>query len=214
MAGGGLSRAKWEYKQARAVKMKAMDEDIKGFMDSMIGVTNRTSFYYLATRFISARLIIVAAKILELAARKAPYETGELRNSGEVRIVAGNITGMDTFVKIEGGETKEPKAVILKDYISKPSGRIEMNISFDREDKGRDVALWAHEELLDYVKRPKTGSQIGSWYARHFRTGPKYLERAFKVHKDKIPREIQRGLNDAIKAYNAKHKTRARRRGR
>ncbi len=213
--GTGLKGSKWEYKQSKQVAIKNMDEDIKAFMHTLIGVGNPTSFYALATKHISLRLIAIMADVLKGAVDRAPYESGELRESGEVTVIAGQASGMDTFVKVArgSGASENPEIVILKNYISKPSTTIQMEISFDREEKGMDLALWAHEELLRYVKRPKSGAQIGRWYARKLGTGPKYLENAFKEHKANIPREIQKGLLDAIKAYNSRHGTRARRRG-
>jgi hypothetical protein len=190
-----------------------MEADIKAWVDSMVNVNKRTSFYFLATKFISRRIIKLAAVILEEAAKRAPYETGALRESGEVSVIAGKASGLDTYVKITGGTGQTtPTAQILKSSISKGAGMIEMSIHFDRVEKGMDLALWAHEELLYYVKRPKSGSQIGAWHATHYRTGPKYLENAFKIYKADIPRQVKKGLLEATTAYNRKNKTRARRR--
>lgn len=213
MAGEGLN-SKYAYNRSRKVAQEIMNKDINEYVKSIVGIRSRRSFYFLATKYISRRLIKIAAVILEDAAKRAPYETGELRESGEVRLTAGATTGMDTFVKIEEGTgtTESPQAVILKDYISKGAAIMEMSISFEKQVKGRDLALWAHEELLRYVKRPKTDSNVGSWHATHFGTGPKYLENAFKIHKASIPSEIRRGLIEAIRAYNKRFKTRARRR--
>jgi hypothetical protein len=213
--GRGLKGTKWEYKQSKQVGIQNMDEDIKAFMDTLVGITNPTSFYNLATKHISMRLIAIMAKVLKGAVDRAPYESGDLRESGEVSVIAGQASGMDVFVKVARGTgaTDNPEIVIIKDYISKPAKTIQMEITFDREEKGMDLALWAHEELLRYVRRPKSGSQIGKWYARHLGTGPKYLENAFKDEKANIPREIHKGLLEAIREYNKRHGTRARRRG-
>jgi hypothetical protein len=213
MAGRGLGGKKYSYKESRRVAMNIIDFDIKNWADGMIGINKRTSFYYLATKYISARLINVAAVILYEAVKRCPYESGELRSSGHVTLVAGKVTGMDVAIKTDAGPDGTFAITKLQNHLSKPAGVIEMAISFDKQVKGQDLALWAHEELLDYVKRPKSEEQKGSWYATHYRTGPKYLERAFKIKKADIPREVQRGLNQAVREYNRKHKTRARRRG-
>jgi len=213
MAGEGLN-AKYAYNRSRKVAQQIMHKDINKYIKTIVGIRSKTSFYFLATKYISRRLIKIAAVILEDAAKRCPWESGELRESGEVRLTAGAVTGMDTFVKIEEGTgtTESPQAVILKDYISKGAAIMEMSIIFDKQVKGRDLALWAHEELLRYVKRPKTDTNVGQWHATKFGTGPKYLENAFKLHKSSIPSEIRRGLVEAIKAYNKRHGTRARRR--
>lgn len=211
MAGEGLN-SKWAYQRSRKVAQQMIDKDINNYIKGIVGIRSKRSFFFLATKYISRRLIQIAAVILQDAAQGCPYETGELRESGEVRLTAGAVTGMDTFVKVEGGASDSPQVVILKDYISKGAAIMEMSISFDKQVKGRDLALWAHEELLRYVPRPKTDSHQGEWHAVHEGTGPKYLENAFKLRKTAIPGEIRRGLVEAIKAYNKRHGTRARRR--
>jgi hypothetical protein len=213
--GGSPKGSQWEYNQAKRAGLQMMDEDIKALMHSLVGITNPTSFYTLATKYISRRLVAIMAEVLRDAATMAPYDKGLLRESGEVVLVAGKASGLDTFVKIArgSGATESPEVVVLKEFISKPAMTMQMDIAFDREEKGMDIALWAHEELLGYVKRPKSGGQIGKWYATKEGTGPKYLEKAFKTRKADIPREIQKGLIEAVKEYNKRHKTRARRRG-
>lgn len=212
MAGGGLTQERFRYKEAKRVRLKIMDQDIKAWADSLIGVNNKTSFYYLATKYISARLIEVAADILHDAVKRCPFETGQLRSSGEVTLVAGKVTGMDVVVKTDAGSDGTFTITKLAKQVSKPSSTIELDIHFDRKVKGHDLALWAHEELLDYVKRPKSEEQKGTWYAKNFRTGPKYLERAFKIHKNEVPRQVRLGLNQAVREYNKRHKTRVRKR--
>jgi hypothetical protein len=213
MAGEGLN-SKFAYNRSRKVAQQVMNKDINEYIKGIVGIKSNRSFFFLATKYISRRLIQIAAVILEDAVKKCPYESGELRESGVVRLTAGAVTGMDIFVKVEEGtgNTDSPTVVIIKDYISKGAAVMEMSISFDKQVKGRDLALWAHEELLRYVRRPKTDTNVGTWHATHYGTGPKYLENAFKLHRSAIPSEIRRGLVEAIKAYNKRHKTRARRR--
>ena len=212
MAGGGLGGERFRYKQAKRVAIKAMDFDIKNWADGMIGISKRTSFYFLATKFISARLIKLSAEILHDAVKRCPYETGALRASGEVQLIAGKATGMDVAAKTTADGSGNFEIIIITPSVSKAAGTIELSISFDRQVKGMDLAFWTHEELLHYVKRPKAESHVGQWHATKFRTGPKYLENAFKLRKAEVPREVQRGLNQAVREYNKKHKTRARKR--
>lgn len=206
--GGGLNDD-WGYEEARKVAMASMEEDIKLWVETMIDMTNKTSFYWLATRYISQRLIKVMAYCLEEAAKRCPYDTGLLRESGMVTINESDIVAV---VSKGTGATEEPSVEILQQWVKKPYATIEADISFDREVKGRDLALWAHEELLRYVRRPKSGAQIGKWFARKPGTGPKYLENAFKLVKREIPKQVEKGLQEAIREYNRKHGTRARRR--
>ncbi len=206
--GRGLGKD-WGYDEARSVGLATMEEDIKLWVESMIDMTNKTSFYWLATRYISQRLIKVMAYCLEEAAKRCPYDTGELRESGQVVI---NESELVAQVAKGSGATEKPTVEILQQWVKKPYAYIEADISFDREVKGRDLALWAHEELLRYIRRPKSGQQIGKWFARQPGTGPKYLENAFKLVKREIPKEIEKGLQEAIRAYNQKHGTRTRRR--
>jgi len=220
MAGGGLKGEKYRYKKEKQVARKAMEQDIRAWVDSMVNVNKRTSFYFLATKFISARLINISAKILNEAVKRCPYDSTKrgseaeqkLRSSGEVTLIAGAASGMDVVVKTNADKSGGYDIVKIKDSVSKGASVIELSISFDKQEKGMDLALWAHEELLRYVKRPKSGSNIGQWHATHHGTGPKYLENAFKLYKAEIPREVRKGLLQATTAYNKKHKTRARRR--
>jgi hypothetical protein len=211
MAGGGLSEV-WKYDRKKRLKLQMMDSDITDFINSLTSVTNRQSLYMLTIRHITARLIAISAKILEEAARRCPYSTGELRNSGRVLVSLGGASGTGSVAaKVTGGESAEPSVEIVKPYFQKNTKVISSEIKFSKKVKGKDLALWAHEELLHYVKRPKSGAQKGQWYSRHFRTGPKYLESAFKLYKKEIPIEIEKGLMEAVRVYNKRWKKRVRR---
>lgn len=213
MAGGGLG-GQWKYDKRKRLKLKQMDVDIDRFVDSLTNISKKNSFYWLATRYISARIIKIASLILADAAKRCPYDTGQLRESGRVWVKVGTGGGRGKVAaKVTDGASETPKVEVVQPYFKGNAKVISTELSFHRIIKGRDLALWAHEELLHYVKRPKTGAQIGKWYSRHYRTGPKYLENAFKLHKKKIPLEIRKGLMEAVRAYNKKWGTKVRRKG-
>jgi len=159
-------------------------------------------------------LIRISATVLQEAARRCPYETGALRESGRVHFAAGDtaINKGNEVARVTDGKAENPSVDVMKGSVSKGARMIVSEIRFTRVVKGRDLALWAHEELLHYVKRPKTEDQKGKWFSKHYRTGPKYLENAFKLYKDDIQREIELAVMDAVREYNRKHGGRARRR--
>ena len=60
-----------------------------------------------------------------------------------------------------------------------------------RNEEGKDIALWAHENLLPWVPRPKPSDLKGVPVATKKFTGPKYLENAFNIRKMEYKRALQ-----------------------
>lgn len=211
--GGGLSTV-WNFSAKKRLAAKMMNDDIANLLNNLVGIRNRQSFYYLVTKYVSTRLIKISAEILQDAARRCPYETGKLRESGRVHFAAGDTTlGKQTEVaRVTDGKADNPSVEVITPTIAKGARMIVSEIRFTRVVKGRDLALWAHEELLHYVKRPKSPSQKGFWFSKHYRTGPKYLENAFQVRRGEVQAEIELAVMEAVREYNRKHGTRARRR--
>ena len=85
--------------------------------------------------------------------------------------------------------------------VSRYSKRISLQLSFEREDKGKDIALWTHEELLPFPKATK-----GQWYARKEGTGPKYLENAWNVHRHEMIARLLQAKKKAEQDFKNKHK--------
>lgn len=211
MKGKGLGP---KYEKAKQVGFRALQKDFDHIIETMLGIGNKTSMRWLLSKHITRRLIAISAEVLKDAAQRAPYETGALRESGRVSARVGKGRFL-IAAKVVDGTVPKPDITIVRSYITRPTIKnIEVDIYFNRQVDGKDLALWAHEELLRYVKRPKSSSAIGKWHARHFGTGPKYLENAWKIHRSKFEGEVEKGIKDAIREYNKKHGTRVRRRGR
>jgi len=205
-----------DYRTVKAKKLKEMDADIKAVVDSLIGLKNRNSFYRLIVDYISRDLIDFCVNVLHMAVSIAPYETGELRRSGQVNFYLGRGRTSTLVADVDAGADGNFTVNKLVDSIRQVSNRIEAEISFERTDKGIDIALWAHEDLLPWVPRPKRESQKGRWHARQVgiepkSTGPKYLERAVNEHKRLLMGIMERATTRAIQEYNKIHGTRIRR---
>lgn len=215
-AGGGATYTAQDYRTVKAQMLSEMDADIRAVVDSLVSLTNKNSFYRLLTEYISEGLIELCISTLSLAVSIAPYETGELRSSGQVNFYLGrggtSRLIADVDADSEGNFTINQLETSIKTAVS----RIEAEISFERTDKGLDIALWAHEDLLPWTPRPKRESQKGKWYARQpglepKSTGPKYLERAVGEHKNRVQGIMESATKRAIREYNRIHSSRVRR---
>jgi hypothetical protein len=200
-----------DYRTVKNKKLAEMDADIKAVVDSLISLTNRNSFYRILVEYISRDLIDFCVRVLSEAVKRCPYETGELRSSGQVNFYLGSgrtsTLVADTDADASGNFTVNK----LTDSIRQVSNRIEAEISFERTDKGIDIALWTHEDLLPWVPRPKGASQKGKWYARQPGTGPKYLESAVNENRFRVSSLMEKATKRAIQEYNRRHGTRTRR---
>jgi hypothetical protein len=205
--------------------LSRMDGDIKELMRSLTSVTDKMSFYRLTTEHISRALIDYCSIILNDAIERAPYRTGELRSSGKITIRSGakQVSGMvfpAVDVRADSKGNWELRQHI--DSIKRPAALITAEISFEKVDDGKDIALWAHEDLLPYSARPGTAAERRAdadrrnmdivLYATKPGTGPKYLEGPFNIHLARMLGTIQAALNTAIELYNSKTGQRVRRR--
>ena len=205
-----------DYRTVKSKKLKEMDADIKSVVDSITNLTDRNSFYRLLTQYVSEELIAFCVEVLDMAVSIAPYETGELRSSGQVNFYVGGGHTSALIAEVEADSSGGYKVKKLVDSINRPASKIEAEISFEKVDKGIDIALWAHEDLLPWINRPKRGDQIGKWYARQpgpepKSTGPKYLSRAVDEYRPKLTGLMETATVKAIQEYNRKHGTRVRR---
>lgn len=185
------------------------------------GSKERNSFYRILTELLSIVLVEWAYKTLDIAVRGCPYETGKLRSSGTFRLfigeqkrVAGGWGGdTDKTIDVEADRSGAYKLHVNAWSVKKGARYLSGELSFNRTDKGLDIARWTHEELNAYVPRPKNPSQMGQWYARHEGTGPKYLERPVRNRKGVLTKEVNKAVNKAVKIWKQKHKPNKRRKG-
>ena len=111
-------------------------------------------------------------QILAAAQPRVPVDTGELRESGNARIMLGGRRG----IVIAKG-TKSGTVNVLLDKITykkvKGVSRIDAVVEYQKMVDDFDVAVWTHECLSPHGSgtRPE---------ARQPHTGPKYLEQAYK----------------------------------
>ena len=221
--GRGLDKGVWPQKPYRTVKQKAlsnMDGDIKELMKSLTSVNDRMSFYRLATQYISFMLIAFCKTILNEAVSRTPYRSGELRDSGKVIIRTGQKQTENIAVDVRADKfgTYELRSWITS--IKRPAALLTAEISFERTERGRDVALWAHEELLPHTYRADPGREAlleetgrdQIWIATKEGTGPKYLEGPFNEHIGRLEGRLQLALGQAITRYNRSTGQRVRRR--
>ena len=197
------------YRTLKNAGMHQMKKDAKDIITSLKSATDPNSFYRMITKEYSRILIYWTTKMLLQAAQRAPIATGELRESGTVNIYAGG----QSHLTAEVSAAKADGSVVVKqnmDVISRNYTRLEAEISFYRVDKGMDIALWTHEQLLPWVPRPKTDSQKGKFYARTpgewpQATGPKYLSKAVDFYNPDLWKDIRGATGRVIRRYNSIH---------
>ena len=129
-----------------------------------------------------------------------PYsESGRLRESGRATVlyregkerVHVGFGKKDGGIDIDLGRLKNAQGKV------RGSKRISSRVSFHRENElGEDIALWTHEELLPYIRRPKPANLDEVFVATHPRTGPKYLEEPFNQRRSTYIAFLKRVIND------------------
>jgi hypothetical protein len=165
-------------------------------------------------------LIAFCKTILNEAVSRTPYRSGELRDSGKVIIRTGQKQTENIAVDVRADKfgTYELRSWITS--IKRPAALLTAEISFERTERGRDVALWAHEELLPHTYRADPGREAlleetgrdQIWIATKEGTGPKYLEGPFNEHIGRLEGRLQLALGQAITRYNRSTGQRVRRR--
>ena len=221
---------KRDYRTVKQEAMDRMEGDIKELIRGLTSVTDPMSFYRLVTENVSRALITFCYFILDEAVARTPYRTGELRSSGKVTIRTGakQLTGMVfPAIDVRADRSRDWHLRTHTHAIKRPSAFITAEISFERIDEGKDIALWAHEELLGYEERPKTGAErradtIRSEHGAKLYavkpggygvgTGPKYLEGPYMEKVGRLSTVLQRAVDKSIWQYNRKTGQRVRRR--
>ncbi len=233
MAGALPTKAAFPARPYPTVKQEAMNRmegDIKALMQSLTSVTDKMSFYRIFTEQISRVLINLCIEILDEAVARTPYRTGELRSSGKVTIRTGakQLSGV-VFPAVDVRADKSGNFELRQhiNSIKRPAALITAEISFERIDEGKDIALWAHEELLGYEERPRTAATRWADEKRRGQgkvfyavkpgkygvgTGPKYLEGPYNEKIGGLVDKMQEATDFAIQLYNIRTGQRVRRR--
>ena len=158
------------------IKMSAQIEGFKETLKLLNDVLPKLLSYKIANAF-----SLIGADLLAHAQPRVPYETGQLRESGRAVLRAGTSAG-----KVVASGNKDGTIVanlgLFKNADLKKARSFRVDIGYRRtNDKGEDIALWTHEDLLPHDERPSEAQKRGSGrsWARQTGTGPKYLELAF-----------------------------------
>ena len=205
------------YDARLKVKMDTFRMDVKSFLQSLTSVNDPMSFYRIVTQYCTETLIEWCAQVLHDAVEMCPYDTGALRSSGTVNLTLG-LGGrvIDNVVSTQADDSGEFDIRVNHPSINRPSSFMGAYIYFDRQDKGMDVALWAHELLLPASQRPSKEERKAMgrrvWYAVKPGTGPKYLENAVNRHRRGFRDLMENAVNRAMRAYNSAHGQKVRRR--
>ena len=212
----------YDFPAKGRMQRDVFNADLKETYEALVGGAggkgssgNRMSFYRILTELLSVVLIEWAYKTLDEAVRRCPYETGQLRESGAFRLKIGESEtvaggwGADTDKTISVTADKSGNYELHKEVwvVKKAARYISGSLSFNRTDKGLDIARWTHEELNPWVSRPKSEQHIGQWHARHEGTGPKYLEEPVQRRKGVLTREVNKAVAKAIRIWNQTHTT-------
>lgn len=153
------------------------------------------NFVFNAVGEASHSLQQLAVETLEGSNDACPYETGELRNSGRLRMRSARYSKGLTVAKVQGaGPSGGGHVSISDDYIGfqDPNSYFFQGvISYSRLNPidGWDIAVYMHENL--YPKGHKRAKQKG--------TRGKYLEDALMRRKPWLTGRIREGVNLAIK---------------
>ncbi len=212
------------YRTVKQEALNKMEGDIKALMRSLTSITDPMSFYRLWTEHTTRALIAFCWDVLDHAVARTPYRSGELRSSGLVTIRTGakQISGtVFPAVDVRADRRGNWELRTHTSSIKSPAALITAEISFEKIDDGKDIALWAHEELLGYEeraagKRADKGRTTKYYAAKPggygVGTGPKYLEGPYLEKVGHFAGILQEATNFAIREYNRKSGQRVRRR--
>lgn len=138
----------------------------------------------------SARLLATnLIKILASSQPRVPIDTGQLRESGNARVLLGGRRGL---VVARGNKSGRVQAMIDKirySHVKTARSKINGVIEYKRMRDYFDVALWTHEDLHPH------GSMSPA--ARTPYTGPKYLESAWNEHKGDFMSDLKGFTSDS-----------------
>jgi len=139
------------------LKLSGFDETVKALRNAKTAITLSLA------RTIAA----IGVDVLAHSIKRAPVETGELRHSGTATVKIGRYEYKVGRGTAEGTVRADLAAFMAKDL--KKARTLYLDVSYKKVEAGIDIALWLHEELLDYTKRPLSPAAITPG------TGPKYL---------------------------------------
>jgi len=142
----------------------------------------------------AAKLVaMIANDLLGNTLPMTPYDTGKLRASGTAMM---NLGGKPIIVgKADSSfpyEVVDAQIPVITSNDMKRVKKVSAVVYFNRRnEEGKDIALWAHENLLPWVPRPKPSDLKGVPVVTKKFTGPKYLENAFNIRKMEYKRALQ-----------------------
>jgi hypothetical protein len=168
-----------------------------------------------AAHSIMAVFDAVGYKILFDATNACPYETGMLRRSarGDVQLGSGGLknilyvseTDEEGYFEIKRRPITQQSS-LTKHIAARGSGRMRLSFSFSRRnERGENIAVWTHEELLPFSVRKRRGEyeektgRSPIYFATKPGTGPKYLENAIAKYHNEIRSDIKRILQTLAK---------------
>lgn len=124
------------------------------------------------TFMVSQALAFIANDLLAHSLPRTPVDTGKLRKSGRAVLSYSNfgytVVGRGTAT----GEARTNYSGLSKRKAEKAQRMFSLVRFMRHNEEGKDIALWAHEELFNYANRFQGYTPA----ARTPGTGPKYLE--------------------------------------
>jgi len=166
------------------MKLSGFDETIKALRNT------RTAITLTLARTIAA----IGVDILVNSLPITPIETGELRESGRATVKIGRINYTVGMGSAEGTVRANLAAFMAKDL--KGTKTLYLDVSYKKIEDGLDIALWLHEDLLHYDKRPAHPA------ARTPGTGPKYLSNPWEEKKLLYSAWIANTLSPSVISQN------------
>ena len=140
----------------------------------------------------------IVVNLLQHALPRTPYDTGQLRESGRAYILTDS-GYYDVGRGSKDGTVSTRYGKVKRGSVNRVSGVVQFSRSGER---GTDVAVWTHEDLLPYDMRPQKPA------ARKPGTGPKYLEHPWMENKGTYIDWIQDVFSHAEIAKDIKAATR------
>jgi len=162
----GLKRAGQISSSASSKPFKATKK-LEGFSDMIKNLNEVTSIVRVRT---ARTLAAIVVDLLSHSQPVTPVDSGKLRESGRATLSVDN----RTFTVGKGSKAGTVEANITKITSSTVRGakRLNANVSYFRtNEKGEDIALLMHEDLMYFKDRPTPYPA-----AKQPGTGPKYLE--------------------------------------
>lgn len=133
---------------------------------------------------VARALQAIGADLLAHAQPRVPYDTGELRKSGRVDLIAGSRKWVTARGNVDGTINANVTTYKASELVGVK--RLKAIISYTRfNERGENIGLWCHEILRPQTERVSKEKGSGISYAKQEGTGPKYLELPFYERKGK-----------------------------